>query len=335
MRTFSIAFLVLLVAALFARPSVARGEELTCNGRSHPLYPALLSEKPDIPSPLTTADGTEYVVGIMKDSSYTIFPVTVENGDKLDYRTNNWYGKGLQLTVDSLDFPTLATTGRHSAEELFAIRTITGKPVTEITRIGRPAQASGEGFLAEDEDIVSVLTGDNELVQRLELSHPELAKPLFHVFNVIQTVMKDLVHLKRGDAQSILYNGRVITFQFWGAKGWQTSIFNDEILGYWQIEIWRDLDKDEIACLSERYPDLSTRERAEVIHSLTSIHTGEMVPFYIMRYGFYEGHTGYRADPIGIASIFGLRSIDDLADLFGQDLLPSLNRHHLPIEPVE
>ena len=22
-----------------------------------------------------------------------------------------------------------------------------------------------------------------------------------------------------------------------------------------------------------------------------------MVPYYVMRYGFYEGHTGYRADP--------------------------------------
>lgn len=37
---------------------------------------------------------------------------------------------------------------------------ITGKPVADITRLGRPGMASGTGFLAEDEDILSVLQGD-------------------------------------------------------------------------------------------------------------------------------------------------------------------------------
>ena len=61
---------------------------------------------------------------------------------------------------------------------------------------------------------------------------------------------------------------------------------------------------------------------------LGSIHTGEMVPFYIMRYGFYEGHTGYRADPIAIASIFGLRSIEEIVNIFDNDLHSALFDHH-------
>ena len=50
----------------------------------------------------------------------------------------------------------------------------------------------------------------------------------------------------------------------------------------------------------------------ELTRRLLDIHTGEMVPFFIQRYGFYEGHTVCRADPLAIASVFGLRSIEEI-----------------------
>jgi len=53
-----------------------------------------------------------------------------------------------------------------------------------------------------------------------------------------------------------------------------------------------------------------------LIRRLFYIHTGEMVPYYVMRYGFYEGHTSYRADPIAIASVFGLRSLAEIESAF-------------------
>jgi hypothetical protein len=71
-------------------------------------------------------------------------------------------------------------------------------------------------------------------------------------------------------------------------------------------------------------------ELSGMSRKLTYIHTGEMVPFYIMRYGFYEGHTGYRADPIAIASIFGLRSIEQISDAPDLDLPTALSNHHTP-----
>ena len=93
--------------------------------------------------------------------------------------------------------------------------------------------------------------------------------------------------------------------------------------------MWRELDSEESAVLSRQYPDLSAEERSQMMRKLSYIHTGEMVPFYIMRYGFYEGHTGYRADPIGIASIFNLRTIEEIASIFGQDLTAALAEHHV------
>jgi hypothetical protein len=52
-----------------------------------------------------------------------------------------------------------------------------------------------------------------------------------------------------------------------------------------------------------------------------------MVPYYIMRYGFYEGHTDYRADPVAISFIFGLRSLKEIEAAFEGNLYKALAEH--------
>ena len=134
---------------------------------------------------------------------------------------------------------------------------------------------------------------------------------------------------ERGNVKGIIYNNRKICLKFYGAKGWQESIFNDEVLGYWQIEIWRELDQEEKSFLSGKYSFLTEEKMAELIGKLSYIHTGEMVPYYIMRYGFYEGHTSYRADPIAIAFIFGLRSLQEIETSFESNLYKILTNHFI------
>jgi len=46
-----------------------------------------------------------------------------------------------------------------------------------------------------------------------------------------------------------------------------------------------------------------------------------------MRYGFYEGHTDYRADPAAIARIFGLRSLEQIEAAFPGRLEEVLTQH--------
>ena len=46
-----------------------------------------------------------------------------------------------------------------------------------------------------------------------------------------------------------------------------------------------------------------------------------------MRCGFYEGHTAFRIDPIAIAFIFGLRSLDEIEAAFPGRLLEILTTH--------
>jgi hypothetical protein len=229
--------------------------------------------------------------------------------------------------VDRGDFPALARTGLHAETELDGKGMITGVPVDVITYIGRPGRFSGAGFLADDEDIVSVLKGDNELVRKLGLTHPQMAKPLFHVWN---TILQEIECGKWGrfsGIQCFLYNGNKVTLRAESMKGWQNSIFQDEIQGRFDIDIRRQLTVAERAFLRGKYAHLSDTQMAELEERITHLHFSEMVPYYIMRYGFYEGHTSYRADPIAIACIFGLRSIEDIEHAFPGRLPRTLSGH--------
>ena len=221
-----------------------------------------------------------------------------------------------------------AATGLHAEAELERTKTITGKAVQEITRIGRPGRASGIGFLAEDEDLLSVLKGDNERVIRLGLKHPDLARPLFHVWNLL---LREFGLGKLGrfkdDVGGFRYEGREVHLRSERTKGFQESIFNDEVKGAFDIEIWRELDADEQRLVQDRYVHLSATDREALVRRLTRLRTGEMQPYYIMRYGFYEGHTEYRVDPIVIAVTFGLKPLAEIDQAFNGKLDRVLTSH--------
>ena len=296
----------------------------------HPLCPKELGKQPSIPSPHLTEKGTEILTAILKNGKYVFIPVTVENGKPLHYshRVSSVYGKDHQLHINKCDFPTLARTGLHSEAELDGKSVITGVPVDVITYIGRPKRFSGEGFMAEDENIISVLKGDNNLVRKLGLTHPQMAKPLFHVWNMM---LKEIEcgRLRRfSGIQCFFYNGNKITLRAEGMKGWQISIFQDEIQGRFDIDIQRILTAEEKSFLRSRYSHLSDIQMVQMQERLTRFHFSEMVPYYIMRYGFYEGHTAYRADPIAIACIFGLKSLEEIENAFQGTLYKNLFEHY-------
>jgi hypothetical protein len=228
-------------------------------------------------------------------------------------------GKGNQLEVDAEDFPALAETGLHSEIELDQTKTITGRSVVVITEIGRPERSSGSGFMALDEDIISVLKGDNRLVEKLGLTHPQTAKALFHVWN--------LVYLPFQEIEYLIYNGKKIFVEIQGSRGWQDSIFKDEILGSHTLKIWRELEPDEKELLKSKYSHLSAEQQEGLIEDLSLIATGEMPFYYIMRYGFYEGHTDFRVDPIAVSFVFGLRSLDFIDNALGGNIYEALNEH--------
>ncbi|RQV96903.1 hypothetical protein EH221_04365 [bacterium] len=300
------------------------------NRNVYHLYPDTYDYLPDISSPFTAEDGTEIVLAHLKNDRYALIPVTVENGTPLHYstRVGNVLGKDQQLLVDRGDFPTLAQTGLHSESELDEKEMITGFPVSLITYIGRPDRFSGAGFMADDEDIISVLKGDNRLVSVLNLTHPQMAKPLFHVWNIILKEIELGNWVRFWDnIQEFFYNGRKVSLEAEGSKGWQISIFQDEIQGNFDFDIRTELSAEEKSFLREHYSSLSDQQFMELENKLSHIHFSEMAPYYIMRYGFYEGHTDYRSDPIAIALIFGSKTLEEIENCFQGALYRILTDH--------
>ena len=300
------------------------------NQKSYPLYPKILDQMPDVPSPFRTEDGMEVVIAFTKKNKFALIPVTVENGNPLLYsrKIKSLFGKDHQLVVDLGDFPDLAKTGLHNEQQLNGKTRITGIPVEVITYIGRPGRFSGAGFMAHDEDIISVLKGDNRLVRKLNLTHSQMAKPLFHIWNIIlkEIELKNWVRFW-DNIQYVFYNGRKIKLNASGTKGWQVSIFQDEIQGTFSINIQYQLSLKEKLYVEKQYSHLSKKQMTELEKKLCSIHFSEMAPYYIMRYGFYEGHTDYRADPIAIAFVFGLRSLKEIDNIFQGKLYKALSNH--------
>jgi len=305
------------------------GQQLTYRGATYPLYPQLLDTRPDIPSPYVAPDGTEIVTALMKNDKYALLPVTVENGNPLLYsgKIPSLFGKDRQLPADHGDFPALAETGLHDEAALARKDTITGLSVDVITYIGRPGRYSGSGFLAADEDIISVLKGDNDLVRRLGLTHPQMARPLFHVWNMILQEIEHGKFSRFSYVQAFFCNERKIVLKAESYKGWQNSIFQDEVQGRFEFDLRYELTPQERSFLQEKYSHLTAQQMAELIETLAHLHFSEMAPYYIMRYGFYEGHTDYRADPLAIAHLFALRSLAEIENAFGPDLPKTLTNH--------
>ena len=329
MKRLIFSIISVLIPLLNSAASHSQGKTALYNDTAYPLYPQTMSSCPEIPSPVTLDNGMEIIAGFRKiDNAYMLIPVTVENGTPRNYKNNQW-GKGSQQTVGCDDFPALRKTGRHSDAELENTKRITGKPIEDITNDGRPQRLSYAGFMSSDETIVSVLKGDNRLVGQLGLTHPQLAEPLFHLWNIIHIHDAQMRQAGRPlpGIDWFFYNGRRIHVLDAGSgHGWQESIFNDGNLGMWQFEIMIEPASHEIEFLKEKYGHLDEDSFNLLVKKMTYIHTGEMLPYYIMRYGFYEGHTSYRADPVAIAFIFGLRSIEEIENAFSEILYEELTR---------
>jgi hypothetical protein len=316
-------FLILLLLILSScKTGVYRNSLERVNSEDIKIAPDYYTDRPDLPSPALTESNREMVLLKLKGERYTYIDATVENGEPFDYK-RGLYGKGNQLMADEEDFPSLSLKGIHSEEELKNTKIITGRSVSRITMDGRPWGSSGVGFMADDETIMSVIWGDNKTVKQLGLTHPDIARPLFHLYNISSEVGNYSIDTVTGDRmqmEKMIYNGKEIIVKITGSRGWQESIFNDEILGSGHIEISREADEAELEFLEQNYGNLPEDKFEELKKMSFNIHTGEMVFFYINRYGFYEGHTEYRVDPSAVALIFGLRTIEDIHNVAEGDL---------------
>ncbi len=224
-------------------------------------------------------------------------------------------GSGNQLERGCPEFTKLTDTGLHSRLELFTVKEIGGKPLTQITEDARPEMLSNCGFITKNEDILSVIYRDNETVRKLRLTHPRVVKPVFQVINMLDYLTEKKLYDPGGMKYvgSFTYNGNRILLHTGGpGKGCQQSLFNDSAAGCRTYILIHNLSDEERKFLKEKYSALSDKEFEKLEKLLTQVQTAEMEAYYAVKYGFYEGHTDYRADPIALAYVFGLRKLDEI-----------------------
>lgn len=165
--------------------------------------------------------------------------------------------------------------GINSNEVIDRMTSLTAKPIKEIEWDGRPGGLSSDGFLGAGESFKDRLKTDNTFVRTRGFTHQELAEPLFSVMNILDRI---------GDRQfdDFTYCGHHYRASYESYRGFQESLFNDNL----------QTDRD---------------------FTVTNLGTGKtlkfspLVPYYIARYGFYEGKTDYRVDLEAIIETFQLR----------------------------
>ena len=303
--------LAALLVMTLASPAV-----LEHAGRTYPLYPATTEACPDLDSPLD-ADGREYVIIELRDGTFGLADVT-----RADHPE--------QIRADD-EFPHLAATGLHDPAHLAALTHLNDRPLADIDRDARPGALSEDGFMAADESVVAVMAGDDRLVRAMDLAHPDLARPLWHIWNLVQTDLRlgrwSTARHRWDNVRRLKYNGLWVTVDAHDTKGGQRSPFGDGLDGGFWMVFWRPVPVAEQEWLHERYGQHGPERWNELLGRLTRVYTGEMEAFFITRYGFYEGHTDWRVDPPGLAWLFGLRTLRELEAAFPGELDEALLDH--------
>jgi hypothetical protein len=187
--------------------------------------------------------------------------------------------------------------------------------------------------MAGDVDIVLVLRGDNQLDSCMGLTRRALSKAFFHLWNTVLFMnnYENRGNISSEGSNTLFYSGKKIWYSAPNRRGWQYSLFKDRIQGECHLELKVKLTDGERSFIDSQYASLPVNEKMEFIENLIHLHTGEMAAYYIQYYGFYEGHTDYRADPIKLAFIFGLKSIEELYEVFEGQLFNRIKDHHVSL----
>lgn len=185
----------------------------------------------------------------------------------------------------------------------------------------------------------SVLRGDDHLVRAMGLTHADLARPLFHVWNLIQTDLSlgrwSMPDHQWRNVHAVRYHGHWVALDAHDTKGGQRSPFDDGLEGAFWMVLHRALSPAEEEFLRVAYDHAAPGTWDTMHGTLSRLWLGEMEAFFIQWYGFYEGHTAWRADPVGIARIFGLRTLAELEAAFPGRLHEVTTRHHVAVERAD
>lgn len=212
--------------------------------------------------------------------------------------------------LDKADPTRVMATDIGSVIELCNLKEINGVVISKIEERARPEAWSDSGFLGKNDNLIEVMKKDWQTVDKLGITHIELADHIKTIWNTIEknginkTVLYDLSLLKGNTINS---KEQKLYGKINSCAGYQGDIFFNSTTAIhdgfgWPGEYWgRDLE----------IKNINNNERLLI---------GEGVIKYIRKYGFYEGgeNNPYRIDPIRLAAVLTGKSYCRIASAIKQ-----------------
>lgn len=189
---------------------------------------------------------------------------------------------GIELFVPRQDDTTgFVYGGTNPTENIRRLSEIHGIPIKELERRMRPRQLSEAGFLGPEESLLDVMAMDNDWVTQNNLSHQKIAETL-HFIRALA--------LNKLDGKEIVFHDRRYQVDSVFFMGGQVSPFEQ-------------LDSVRFSPAPHAYGSFDLRVKN--LATGDSISFSSLLPFFIERYGFYEGTgTPYRVSPQKICEVF-------------------------------
>ena len=263
--------------------------------RAMPPYPETLAVRPALPSPTTASDGTDLVVMLTREGRWAVVPANPKDAE----------ARVQQRRVDAHDFPTL----RADRPALGCGSRAVGddhRPLARRDRRPRPAGRSLDGGLPGRR------RGRPERPRRRQpaggraRAHPPAARP---------PALAPPFTARRGRGRGPRHQGRTGVDLRRRPRG---------LLPHRDPAV-ADAGRGGVSPAEVRPP--SPRTVGPPRGAAERDAPGEIEPHYVQWYGFYQGHTTWRVDPIAIAFVLGLRALDEIEAAFPGRLDEALTAH--------
>ncbi len=200
-----------------------------------------------------------------------------------------------QSQVEAPNADGFVVGGVNTNETIAQLTQLNGRTIAQIESDSRPGvdaqiaalngryirstALSDAGFLGSTERLKDVLLADNTFVTSQGLNHQQLVEPLFYAMNFLESTGSQSGRFR--------YKGNLYEASYQQWRGIVESPFHDGL-------------------------------RPSRDYTVTNLETGaslgfsQAVPYFIQRYGFYEGNTPYRVDPKRILEVFFTKQDDEI-----------------------
>lgn len=260
-------------------------------------------------------------------SRYNTFTYNTPWNNKEDWNPEvkqGEFGEELQKTekVASVDYEKLAPNNPpffKDKAQMENFQSINGIAIEELNGRARPGRYSYSGFIGAEENIKEVMRKDWETVEKLGVTHVEIAAHLTNIISLAEKVKSYGIQLATLEYRTSDLAGNTIPstgFQkikvmLMNTRGLQDDLFQPTNDGQREVATPKNWN-EENSIQSEDYEE--NKEDVEKSKGV-ELYLNSGILSYIHHFGFYEGggaKNRYRVDPVKVMSLLTGKSVEEL-----------------------